>query len=109
MRNYLAWGSAVLVLGHFAFLQQPAGKSQGNEVEHSRSSRPRIQENLNHVLESKIRAAWAAFQKKDRKSYADFLADDFVAVETDNEGARDKKSTRLNSSHLTQSRMPSSA
>ncbi len=90
MRNYLAWGSAVLVLGHFAFLQQPAGKSQGNEVEHSRSSRPRIQENLNHVLESKIRAAWAAFQKKDRKSYADFLADDFVAVETDNEGARDK-------------------
>src|SRR2546430_5736286 len=51
MRNYLAWGSAVLVLGHFAFLQQPAGKSQGNEVEHSRSSRPRIQENLNRSEE----------------------------------------------------------
>jgi hypothetical protein len=42
------------------------------------------------VLESKVRAEWEAFKNKDKKAYGDLLAEDFVAVETDGEGARNK-------------------
>lgn len=48
------------------------------------------QTNLASVLESKVRAEWDAFKNKDKKAYGDLLADDFVAVETDGEGARNK-------------------
>jgi hypothetical protein len=47
-------------------------------------------ESLAAVLESKVRAEWDAFKNKDKKAYGDLLADDFVAVETDGEGARNK-------------------
>ncbi len=90
MRNYFAWAGAAFVLGYFVFVQQPAGKGQASEGEHSRSGSAPVQENLNQILESKVRAAWETFQKKDRKTYADFLADDFIAVEADNEGTRNK-------------------
>ncbi|MFZ3377737.1 MAG: nuclear transport factor 2 family protein, partial [Chthoniobacterales bacterium] len=33
---------------------------------------------------------WEAFKKKDKKAYGDLLADDFVAVEDDGDGARNK-------------------
>ncbi len=42
------------------------------------------------VLESKVRAEWDAFKNKDKKAYGDLLADDFLGVETDGEGARNK-------------------
>ncbi len=90
MRNCFAWACAALVLGHFVFGQEPAGNGQANKGERSRSSSAPVQENLNQLLESKVRAAWETFQKKDRKTYADFLADDFIAVEADNEGTRNK-------------------
>ncbi len=35
-----------------------------------------------------MRAAWAAFKKKDKAAYAKFLTDDFQAVESDGEGER---------------------
>ena len=90
MRNYFAWACAAFVLGSFVFAHQPAGKRQANEGQHSRSGGAPVQENLNQILESKVRAAWETFQKKDRKTYAYFLADDFIAVEADNEGTRNK-------------------
>jgi hypothetical protein len=40
------------------------------------------------VLETKVRAAWATFKKKDKDGYAQFLTDDFQAVEADGEGER---------------------
>lgn len=45
---------------------------------------------LKDTLEANIRAAWAAFKNKNKGDYAEFLADDFVAVEADNEGERNK-------------------
>jgi hypothetical protein len=45
---------------------------------------------LAHQLESKVRAEWDAFKNKDKKAYGDLLAEDFVAIETDGEGARNK-------------------
>jgi hypothetical protein len=51
---------------------------------------PADQAKLATLLESRVRAEWDAFKNKDKKAYGDLLADDFVAVETDGEGARNK-------------------
>jgi len=48
------------------------------------------QAQLKDLLEANVRAEWEAFKTKDRKAYGDLLAEDFVAVETDGEGARNK-------------------
>jgi len=42
------------------------------------------------ALEANVTAEWEAFKKKDKKTYSDLLADDFVAVEDDNQGMRKK-------------------
>jgi hypothetical protein len=54
------------------------------------SSRPLAQAGLNEVLLGNVKAEWEAFKKKDKKAYGDLLADDFVAVEDDGDGARNK-------------------
>jgi len=51
------------------------------------------QAELKDLLESKVRAEWDAFKNKDKKAYGDLLAEDFVAVETDGEGERNKIQT----------------
>jgi hypothetical protein len=43
---------------------------------------------LAQLLESQVRAAWAAFKKRDRAAYEKFLTNDFQAVEADGEGER---------------------
>ena len=48
------------------------------------------QPKLAELLEAKVRAAWAAFKKKDKEGYAAFLTDDFQAVEADGDGERPK-------------------
>jgi hypothetical protein len=45
---------------------------------------------LRTLLEANVKTEWDAFQKKDRKAYSDLLADDFAAVEDDNQGMRTK-------------------
>jgi len=42
------------------------------------------------LLEANVKTEWDAFQKKDKKAYSDLLADDFAAVEDDNQGMRTK-------------------
>lgn len=42
------------------------------------------------MLEAKVKAAWATFMKKDKDGYAEFLAEDFKAVEADGDGERPK-------------------
>jgi hypothetical protein len=45
---------------------------------------------LEAMLGDKVKAEWEAFKKKDKKAYADLLAEDFVAVEDDNQGMRNR-------------------
>ncbi len=44
------------------------------------------------LLEANVKAEWEAFKNKDKKAYSDLLADDFAAVEDDNQGMRNKNS-----------------
>jgi hypothetical protein len=46
---------------------------------------------LEAIFGDKVKTEWEAFKKKDKNTYADLLADDFVAVEDDNQGMRDKR------------------
>jgi len=83
------WGVTALlafVLTGPFYAQQPTPKPTAP----SQSSTASAQVKLGELLESKVRAEWDAFKNKDKKAYGDLLAEDFVAVETDGEGARNK-------------------
>jgi len=66
----------------------PAKKPASNPQPSSLS--PDEQKKIADLLESKIRDAWEAFKNKNKQAYADFLTDDFMAVEEDGGGERTK-------------------
>lgn len=75
-------------LACLAWTQQPVakGKSSGSPQPAPASAST----SLKQVLESNIKAEWDAFKSKDKQAYSNLLADDFVAVEDDNQGMRTK-------------------
>ncbi len=77
-----------LVLASFAFGQQPATKGKTNAGKQASGQAART--DVEALLEAKIRASWEAFKKKDKKAYGEFLADDYIAIEADGDGARNK-------------------
>jgi hypothetical protein len=87
MRNWMLVSCISIALPCLAFAQQPA--TTGNKSP-STSNSSVSQPKLADLLEARVRAAWAAFGKKDKDGYAKFLTDDFQAVEADGEGERPK-------------------
>src|SRR5262245_33413795 len=45
---------------------------------------------LENLLEGNAKTEWDAFKNKDKKAYSDLLADDFIGIEDDAQGQRDK-------------------
>jgi len=45
---------------------------------------------LKEMFEAKVKAEWEAIKNKDKKAYADLLADDYQGVEVDGKGERTK-------------------
>lgn len=45
---------------------------------------------LKSMFEAQVRAEWEALKNKDRKAYAELLADDYQGVEVDGRGERNK-------------------
>jgi hypothetical protein len=87
MRNYFVCaciaGLASLALAQNPALpSKPAGSGQASGVP---SDAP-----LKDMLEAKIKAEWEALKNKDKKSYAELLADDYKGVEEDGAGERTK-------------------
>jgi uncharacterized protein (TIGR02246 family) len=78
----------MLALPCSAFAQQPAVADKA--AQRTPSQNQTAQPNLAGMLEAKVRAAWATFKKKDKDGYAEFLTDDFQAVEADGDGERPK-------------------
>jgi len=64
--------------------------AQHTATENTRSKSDSNQTNLAALLEAKVRAAWETFKMRDKDRYAEFLADDFQAVEADGEGERSR-------------------
>ena len=99
MRNWILFACIALAPPCSAFAQKPAGPDKtaasapSNKVDAAQSK-------LAELLERKVRAAWTAFQKKDKNSYAAFLTDDFQAVESDGAGERTKLQTLREVEHV---------
>jgi hypothetical protein len=88
MRHCSGCACLALVLACFAFAQQAETKGKANQI--PKSDRASATAKMKQLLEANVRTEWEAFKKKDKKAYSDLLADDFVAVEDDGEGTRNK-------------------
>jgi ketosteroid isomerase-like protein len=88
MRNWILCSCIALALPCIAFAQQTAAsdKAAQNTPSKSETADPKLAE----LLEAKVKAAWAAFKKRDKDAYAAFLTEDFQAVESDGDGERPK-------------------
>jgi hypothetical protein len=86
MRTWVIPALLVFLLPCFLFGRQSPGKDAASLPASAASAEAKLKESL----EAKVRAEWEAFKNKDKKAYGDLLAEDFVAVETDGEGARNK-------------------
>jgi len=71
-----------------ALAQPPATPAKPGESRQSGSVS--VDSTLKDVLESKIKVEWEALKNKDKKSYAELLADDYQGVEVDGRGERTK-------------------
>lgn len=78
-------GLAALASGQ---AQQPATPTK--PVESTRFGSVSADPALKDMFQAKIKAEWEAIKNKDKKAYADLLADDYQGVEVDNQGERNK-------------------
>jgi hypothetical protein len=87
MRDYFVL-TCIAWLTSLALAQQrtiPAKTGENRE-----SSSYSADSGLENMFESKIKVEWEALKNKDKKSYAELLADDYEGVEVDGRGERNK-------------------
>ncbi len=91
MRHYFVL-VCVVALASLAQAQPPATPSvaPGKIAESPLPSGVSVDPKLKDMFDAKIRAEWEALKNKDKKSYAELLADDYQAVEVDGKGERNK-------------------
>jgi len=87
MRHCLVF-ACIAGLTALALAPEPAAapKSAGSQPFASVSA----DSGLKDVFQAKIKAEWDALKNKDRKAYAELLADDYQGVEVDGQGERTK-------------------
>ena len=91
MRSWILYSCIALAMPCIASAQQPAAADKAAQTAPSKSET--ADSKLAELLEAKVKAAWAAFKKRDKDGYAAFLTDDFQAVESDGDGERSKAKT----------------
>ncbi len=80
--------ACIMGLTSFALGQQPAVPTKFGEG--PRPDSVSAESKLKDMFEAKIKAEWEALKNKDKKAYADLLADDYEGVEVDGQGERTK-------------------
>jgi hypothetical protein len=71
-----------------ALAQQPPAPAKN--VENAQSGAASADSGLKEMFETKIRVEWEALKNKDKNGYAELLADDYLGVEVDGKGERNK-------------------
>ena len=66
--------------------------AQQGKINHDAGT-PAVASSVPTAVEAKIREAWEDFKAKKENAYANLLADDFTAVETDGERPHDKQAS----------------
>jgi len=80
--------STAAVLAAIIFFQDPSAITNARDC--GQPGNAPANSDLNGMLESKIRTAWKALQNNNKRAYAEFLSDDYIAVYADGAGTRDK-------------------
>ncbi len=70
-----------------ALAQEPAGPRRAGESAQSASV---PEPGRKEMFEAKVKGEWEALKNKDRKAYAELLAEDYQGVEVDGRGERNK-------------------
>ncbi|MGB0116924.1 MAG: nuclear transport factor 2 family protein [Terriglobales bacterium] len=87
MRNNFVF-ACITGVASLALAQNPVLPSKPDDSGQA-SSAP-VDSQLKNMFEAKIKAEWEALKNKDKKSYAELLADDYQGVEVDGRGERNK-------------------
>src|ERR1700687_3813144 len=87
MRDGFAF-ACIACLTSLALAQKPAMPPKTGESR--RSGSVSADSGLKDMFESKVKVEWEALKNKDKKSYAELLADDYQGVEVDGRGERTK-------------------
>lgn len=77
----------ILIFVQPIFAQQPTVPTQFGEGKPIKLS---ADSSLKDVFQAKIKQEWEALKNKDKKAYAELLADDYEGVEVDGKGERNK-------------------
>ncbi|MGB0079363.1 MAG: nuclear transport factor 2 family protein [Candidatus Sulfotelmatobacter sp.] len=80
--------ACVAGLTSFGLAQQPTTPAKTGQK--PPSSSVSADSALNDMFDAKIKQEWEALKKKDKKTYAELLADDYEGVEIDGRGERTK-------------------
>jgi hypothetical protein len=88
MRIYFIGACAVSLMACTAFGQQPAATKPPPATKQSPNTS--AQADLSELLQANIRAMWTAFRDKKKQAYAEYIWDDYQAVEEDGDGERNK-------------------
>jgi hypothetical protein len=79
----------VCFLISFALAQKAVTPKPGDTQESNIAADAKLKD----MFEAKIKTEWEALKNKDRKAYAELLADDYQGVEADGKGERNKIQT----------------
>jgi hypothetical protein len=89
MRNAIGCACLTLMLT----VSSPAQSSQASPAPSATATAPttaKAGSPLEALFEANVKTEWEAFKNKDKKAYSDLLADDFIAIEDDTQGMRNK-------------------
>ena len=78
--------ACVAGLTALALAQEPTAPPKSSESQQSSSASADAR--LKDMFEAKVKAEWDALKNKDKKAYAELLADDYEGVEVDGGGER---------------------
>lgn len=88
MRVCSVFAACMLWLAVRALAQQPAAPTKADD--NHRFGSVSADSGLKDMFSAKIKAEWEALKNKDKKAYAELLADDYQGVEVDGQGERTK-------------------
>lgn len=96
MSFWRCYACVILLLSPGVFAQQSGGSKKADNTHPASTTSASA---LSALLESKVKTEWDAFKNKDKKSYSDLLAEDFIAVEDDGQGTRTKSAATAEVDH----------
>jgi hypothetical protein len=71
---------------HSVSAQQPSASAKPDDKSQARDA----DSTLKDMFQTKIKAEWEALKNRDKKAYGELLAEDYIGVETDGRGERNK-------------------